>query len=101
VHPDLLDPELDALAHRLVGGLGSCSDHDRVDTAGDRLQVVIRPVALDLVGVRVDGEDLVASLAQAPVDDVAAVVSRRSRYSGDGHAPVTEEFRRGILDRCR
>jgi hypothetical protein len=62
---------------------------------------------LDLIGVRVDGKDVVASLAQALVDkdvvaslaqalvdDVAAVVSRRPRHAGDGHALVTEEYRR-------
>src|SRR5919197_6458400 len=68
MHPDVLDPELRALAHRLLGGLGPRSDHDRVHAAGDRAQVVVRAVALDLVGVGVYREDLVPALAQALVD---------------------------------
>ena len=38
-------------------------------------EVVVGAVALDLVGVRVDREHLVAALAQALVDDVAPVAS--------------------------
>jgi hypothetical protein len=63
VHPDALDPELDALAHRPVGGLRSCRDHDCLDAVRDRAEIVVGRVALDLVGVRVDGEDVVAALA--------------------------------------
>ena len=36
VHPDVLDPELGALAHRLLGDLRPGADHDRLDAAGDR-----------------------------------------------------------------
>ena len=75
-HPDPLDPELGALAHRFVGELGTGADHDGLDAARDRSEVVVGPVALDLVGVRVDGEDLIAAVAQPLVDGVAAVAAR-------------------------
>ena len=51
--------------------LGPGRDHDRIDAARDRAQVVISTVAFDLVGVRIDREDLVAALSKALVDDVA------------------------------
>ena len=60
VHPHVRDPELGALAHRALGPLGPGADDHAVDAAGDRAQVVVAAVALDLVGVRVDREDLVA-----------------------------------------
>ena len=60
VHPDMLDGEVGALAHRCFGGLGSGSDHDRIDAAGDRAQVAVAAIAFDLVGVRIDGEDVIA-----------------------------------------
>ena len=41
VHPHVLDAELAALAHRLLGELGPGADHDRLDAAGDRAQVVV------------------------------------------------------------
>jgi hypothetical protein len=44
---------------------------------------VVGGIAFDLVGVRVDREDLVAALAQPLVDGVAAVVS------GVRETPVT------------
>src|SRR6476659_8897158 len=67
LHPDVLDPELVAFAHRLLGVLGPCADHDRLDLAGNRVQVAVGTVALDLLGVWIDGEDLVATLPQALV----------------------------------
>jgi hypothetical protein len=99
-HPHVLDPEFVALAHRLLGNLGPCSDHDRLDSSGNRTQVVVGAVALHLVRVRVDREDLVAALTQARVDDVAAVVCGRPRDARDSHAPGAEELGRGVLHRC-
>src|SRR5215510_7021627 len=52
VHPDVGDAEVGALAHGVLGDAGPGSDHHRLDPAGDRFQVVIGPVPLDLVGVR-------------------------------------------------
>src|SRR5829696_5382187 len=84
VHPDVPDPELGALVDRALGALGPGADDDAVDPAGNLAQVVVAAVALDLVRVRVDGEDLVAPLAQALVDDVAAVVLGLPGDTGDG-----------------
>ncbi len=98
VHPDVVDAELGALAHRPVGGLGSGCDHHRIDPSGDRTQVVIGAIALDLVRVRVDGEDLVTPLSKALVDDVAAVVLRLSGDARDGHPLVGQELRCGLFD---
>jgi len=83
MHPDVLDPELGALAHRLVGDLGPRADYNRADAAGNRVEVAVRTIALDLVGVRIDCENVVAAFAQARVDSVAAVTS------GVRETPVT------------
>ena len=98
VHPDVLDPEVGALVHRVFGALGPGPDDDAVDTAGDLAQLVIAAVALDLVGVRVDREDLVAPLAQALVDDVAAVVLGLPGDAGHGDSLAGQELRCGIFD---
>src|SRR5215204_6329255 len=98
VHPCLPDPELDALAHRCLGMLGPGRDHHRLDTARDRPQVVVGGVAFDLVGVWIDGEDVVAAVAQPVVDDIPTMVSRRARDAGDGDALVPEELGGSSLD---
>jgi hypothetical protein len=59
---------------------------------------VVAAVALDLVRVRVDGEDLVAAAAEAAVDDVAAVALRVPRDAGDRDAPMREELRCCLAD---
>ena len=94
---DMPDPELGALVHRLLGALGPRADHDRLHSAGNRLQVRVGAIALDLGGIRVDGEDLVPALAQAPVDVVAPVGLGRARHARDGHALVGQERRCGVL----
>ena len=48
VHPHVLDAELGALVHRLVGVLGSRGDHHRFDTAGNRPEIVVGAIAFDL-----------------------------------------------------
>jgi hypothetical protein len=95
----VLDPELRAVAHRVLGDLGPRGDHNRVDSAGDRAQVVEGAVALDLVSVRVHREDLVTLLAQTFVDDVAAVALRMPGDADDGYSLVSKEVRCGFLDR--
>ena len=100
MHPHVLDPKLCALVHRLVGDLRPGSDHDRLDPAGDRAQVVVGAIAFHLVGVGVDGEDLVAAVAQALVYDVAAVVFGIPGDAGYCDSPVTQKLRCRFLDRC-
>jgi hypothetical protein len=79
-------------SHRGLCRLGPGGDHDRVDPVGDRLEVVVTHVALDLVGVRVDAEHLVAALAEPPVHDVAAVFTRVPGDPGDRNPSVGEEL---------
>src|SRR4029079_1897432 len=98
VHPDALDPEVDALVHRALGAVGPGADDDPVDVAGDLAQVVVAAVALDLVGVRVDREDLVAPLAEALVDDIAAVALGVPGDAGDGDSLAGQELRRRVVD---
>src|SRR5881628_737750 len=99
MHPNLLDPELGALTHRVLGALGPSSDDDGLDTAGDRWEILVGAIALDLVGVRVDREDLVAALAQPPVDVVAPVAAFAvSRDSGYRHPFVGQELRGCLFD---
>jgi hypothetical protein len=52
MHPHMPHAEFGTLAHRLLGDLGPRSDHDRLDAAGDRAQVVIAVIAFHLVCVR-------------------------------------------------
>jgi hypothetical protein len=78
---------------------GPRADHDRVDAAGDRAEIVVGGVALDLVCVRIDREDVVSALTQTPVDDVAPVAPRLSRHVRHRHPPVGKELRRRVADR--
>jgi hypothetical protein len=41
VHPDVLDPKLGTLAHRLVGAFRSCANDDGIDPAGDGAEIVV------------------------------------------------------------
>jgi hypothetical protein len=59
---------------------------------------VVAAIALDLIGVRVDGEDLIAALPEALVDDVAPVVPRLPGDARDRHPPVGQELRRRRFD---
>jgi hypothetical protein len=70
------DAQLGALAHGGLGDLRPRRDDDRVHAAGNRLQVVVALLAVDLVGVRVDREHLVAPFLQPLMDYVAAVAGR-------------------------
>src|SRR6266508_6287545 len=47
MHPDVLDAELGALVHGVLGDLGPCSDHHCLDPAGDRFQILIAAIPLD------------------------------------------------------
>ena len=98
VHPDVLDPEVGALVHGVLGALGPGPDDDAVDATGDLAQVVVAAVALDGVRIRVDCEDLITPLAQALVDDVAAVVLGRARDSGHGDSLAGQELCRCVFD---
>src|SRR5215213_954056 len=62
VHPNVLDPEPGTLAHRLPGDLRARSDHDCLDAARDRAQVLIASLTFNFLRVRVDGEHLVSAL---------------------------------------
>src|SRR5215212_12113033 len=92
VHPDVLDPKLGTLAHRLLGDLRARSDHDRLYAPRDRAQIVIGRVTFNLVCVRVYGEHLISALFKASVDDIGTVVLGCSSDPGDGHPPVGQEI---------
>ena len=92
VHPDVLDVELGALAHGVFGDRRPGSDHDRFDAAGDRAHVMVRGITFDLVGVRIDGEDLIPPLAEALVDDVTSMAVGLPRDAGNGNALVGEKL---------
>ena len=65
VHPHLCDAELFALAHRVVGDHWPGCDHDRVNAAGNALQVVIAVRALHLVALGLMGTRRSRGLAAA------------------------------------
>lgn len=96
VHPDETDANIRALAddgvrRRRLGG-----DEDGVDASGDGSEVGIAAFAVDLRGVRIDGEDLIPGAAQLLRDDVAdgAAVAR---HAGDGDAFGGEELTDAFL----
>ena len=72
MHPDVPDPEIGALAHRLVGDVRPLTDHDGVNAAGDRVEIVVCAIPLYFFGVRIDREHVIAAVAQPLVDGIAA-----------------------------
>lgn len=89
----VLDTEVNALAHRGFGNLGSGPDDDPLDACRGGFQVVIAAVTLNHVRVGIDGEYLIASLAESLIDDVAPVALRGSGDSGYGHPLIRHEVR--------
>jgi hypothetical protein len=67
-------------------------------SAGDRLQVGIGSVPLNGLGIRVDGEHLVAPLPQPLVHNVAAVSLRVSGNPCHRNSFRGEELRGGFFD---
>ena len=59
----MLYAEFGALAHRGLGCLRSGTDYDSTHPAWDCLQVGVTLVAFDAIGVGIDREDLITSLA--------------------------------------
>lgn len=53
VHPDVVNAQIYTLAHGGIGSLRLSADYNRIDTAGDRPQVGIAGIALDMVRIRV------------------------------------------------
>ena len=98
MHPDVADAEYGALAHRLVGELRPGGDHHGVHAAGDGLEVGVAGVALDFVGVGVDGEHVVVARSQPLVDDIAAVILRIAGDAGDRDPLVGQKFGCGLFD---
>src|SRR5690348_4991745 len=94
----MLNTELDTLAHCLLGGLRPRRDHNSVNTARDRTEVVIAPIALDLVRIGIDGKHLISPLAQTLVHDVAAMVLRLAGYAGYGYPLAGQELRCRLFD---
>src|SRR6266545_3941662 len=62
MHPHVLDAQIDTLPHGGLGGLRPGADHHRLDTAGNRLQILVAPVAFHPLHIRVDREHLVAAI---------------------------------------
>src|SRR6185369_17656298 len=86
MHPYVPDAELCTLAHRVLRELGSCRDDHCLDSAGDRLQIGIGSISLDLLGLGVDREDRIAALAEPSVHGVAAVVLGRAGDPRHSHS---------------
>src|SRR5262249_55123251 len=70
----------------------------RIDPARNRFQIVIAPVTLDLAGIRVDREDLIAALAQSAVHVVAPVGLGRAGHPRDRHSLAGQERGRRLID---
>src|SRR5262249_10483459 len=96
--PNMLDAEIGALAHRGFSDLGPGSDHHRLNTAGDRSQIVKAGIALQFLSIRIDRKDLVAPLSQALVHHVASVALRFSRNSGHRDTLAGQELRCSLSD---
>src|SRR5436190_21300308 len=83
MHPDAADSGIAAVPHDPLGGLRSRDDHHAVDSTRDRLQVGITAVALERLHVWVHRKDIVPTVLQAVIDQIAdrvvAVVARHAR----------------------
>src|SRR5664280_1438963 len=98
MHPHVVDPQLCALPHGGICRLGFGPNHYGCDTAGDRLQVGIGAIPFDGLGIRVDGEDFIASVPQTFVHDVAAVSLWVPGNPCHRNPFVGEEVGGGLLD---
>src|SRR5690242_3507031 len=92
MHPDARDAQIMALTDGALVLIGLRGDDHDVYSTRDRVQIVVGAVTLDAVRVRIDRKYLVAAIAQALVDDVAAVRSRRARHASDRDPLVRQEF---------
>ena len=81
VHPHSINAKFDALVHCLLPRLRSRGDHHPVHSAGNRIQVAVTSVTLAFFGIGIDGEHLISPVTKTLVDDVAAVILGKSRYS--------------------
>src|SRR4051794_24100190 len=62
VHPHAVDVQGHGLTHGRLGVRRTRTDDDGLDAAGNRGEVGEAVVALDLLGVGIDGEDVVAAV---------------------------------------
>src|SRR6516225_9528772 len=92
MHPYAMNTQICALLHGRLGGLRSCSDHDPVNAAGYRLQIVVAGIAFDGVGIRIDGKDLVAPLLKTLVYDIATMALRFPRHAGHSDSLLCKEL---------
>jgi hypothetical protein len=98
VHPNLSDAEVGALTYRGQRVLRASSHHYCLNATGNRLQVMKAPIAFDLVGVRVDRENLVSKLTQATVYGIGGVGLGFPRNARDRDTLLGEKFTGGFFD---
>src|ERR1043166_7655711 len=67
MHPHPGDSQCNALTHDLLARVRMGRNHNAGNTSGDGLQVRVTRVALDLLSIGVDGEDLILRAAQLAV----------------------------------
>src|SRR5450759_2360616 len=85
MHPDMGHAGVDAVVDDLLRGLGRRHDDDALDGRLDVLDAGVAALAIDLRGVRVHRDGLVASLAKLLPDRVREVL-RIARDADDGKA---------------
>jgi Stress up-regulated Nod 19 len=111
VHPDVLDAELGALAHRRFGALGRRRDYDRLDAARNRAQILIGEPRVRLgrdvrrarpVGVGRNSLCLLGTLPSgllACSQDCRATSRVTDRDSGLAGASAPARFEGGVVKR--
>src|SRR5512132_3926035 len=98
MHPDVLDAEVGALVEGVLGTFWPGPDHHSLDATGDRAQVLVGAIALDLLRVWGDRGDVVSPLSETLVDGVAAVGLGVPGDASDRHPPLGRELGRRFLD---
>src|SRR5262245_39576945 len=92
MHPDAANAGRMAVADDPLGGFRPRDDHHAVDAARNRLQVRIAALAIEGRQVRVDGDDVVAGLLEALVDQIAdRVAAPVPRHTSHRDALLREE----------
>jgi hypothetical protein len=75
VHPDALDPQINALLDNLLADLGVGQDENRIRSIRDRFQIGLTRIALEGGQARVDRVNGVSLLLELAVAQVAACLA--------------------------
>ena len=96
VHPHMMNPHFGTFMDDLFCDLGRGGKNNPFDATGDGVQVGVTGVALDFSGVGVEGKNLIASVTQGFVNEVASI-GVGTGYASDGDAFEVKEGRGRVV----